>query len=325
LRVYIGESADAHNTKPGERAPSALLFFSEAPMSLINYADNLEEEGTFGDTAKTAWENALEEWLRYANRDLNTSYGYTVRLGDFEEFQRRISELEQHLEKRLPGEKEKIHQTKLNSLTADERRALEKNPIQRSPEEANAANSAEGKTKVTWEEVILQAPAAERTDLRRLNDELVELKHKVNTIDTYRDIVNYDYWWTRCQAEPTDTCLTARELLYQAGQAYKETKLFDAKKLYEDAFAKWRTVLDQYSVLRSSTIMADELVDEINKYKKVLGKIPGSKFPEKFVLQDMIDVNDGKPITIGNSPKATEPAPPAKNKGATKNNAKNAA
>ncbi|HTQ38035.1 MAG TPA: hypothetical protein VMJ32_03355, partial [Pirellulales bacterium] len=294
LRVYIGENAGAHVTKPGERAPSALLFFSEAAMSLINYADNLEVEGTFGDSAKAAWENASEEWVRYANRDLNTSYGYTVRLWDLEIFRKQAEDLKQQLEKLLPGQMEKIHQAKLAALTEDERRALAKKPTDRSPDENAAANAAEGKTKVTWEEVILQAPPQSRPEARTLNDELIELEHKINTIDTYRDIVNYNYWWARCQAEPKDDCLLARDLLYQAEEAYKDTKLFDAKKRYEDAFAKWRIVLDQYPVLRSSNIVADDLVDEINKYRKVIGKIPGSKFPDNFVLQDMIDLNEGK-------------------------------
>ena len=214
---------------------------------------------------------------------------------------------------------EKLHKTKLAALSDEERQALNKNPMQRTRDEANTANTAEAKTKVTWEEVILAAPAAERTEPRRINDELVELQHKANTIDTYRDIVNYDYWSARCQAEPTDACLSARDLLYQAGQAYKETKLFDAKKLYEDAFAKWRIVLDQSPVLRSSSIMADELVDEVNKYKKVLGKIPGSKFPDKFVLQDMIDLNAGKtPSDNSTSPAPEKTSPPEKKKAAKK-------
>ena len=157
-----------------------------------------------------------------------------------------------------------------------------------------AATAAESKTKVTWEEVILQAPSQQRLEARELNDELSELDHKINTIDTYRDIVNYNYWWAHCQAEPKEDCLAAHDLLYQADQAYKDTRLFDAKKLYEDAFAKWRIVLNQYPVLRSSNIMADDLVDDINKYKKLIGKIPGSKFPENFILQDMIDLNEGK-------------------------------
>jgi hypothetical protein len=271
----------------------------------------LEVEGTFGETAKTAWENASDEWLRYANRDLNTSYGYTVRLADLEILRHQIDELNQNLEKRLPGLMEQLRQTKLASLTDEERKALAKTPLQRSRDEINIASAAEAKTKVTWEEVILHASPNERADLRKLNDELIEAEHKANTTDTYRDIVNYDYWWARCQAEPTEACLSARDLLYQAEEAYKGTKLFDAKKLYEDAFAKWRVVLDQYPILRSSSIMADDLADEINKYKKVLGKIPGSRFPDKFVLQDMIDLNEGKPLPPSNTPKTpdTSPAP----------------
>jgi hypothetical protein len=36
------------------------------------------------------------------------------------------------------------------------------------------------------------------------------------------------------------------------------------------------------------------LVDEINKYKIAIGKIPGEKFPDNFILQDMVDLNEGK-------------------------------
>ena len=92
-------------------------------MSLINYADNLEVEGTFGDTAKSAWENASAEWYRYANRDLNTSYGYTVRLWDLELLRGQADELKQKLEKLLPGQMEKIHQSKLAALSEDESKA----------------------------------------------------------------------------------------------------------------------------------------------------------------------------------------------------------
>jgi hypothetical protein len=309
LRVYIGETGDAHVTKPGERAPSALLFFSESAMSLINYADNLEEEGTFGDTAKTAWNNALEEWKRYASRDLNTTYGYTVRLWDLELLRGQIADLKQKMEKLMPGQMEKLHQTKLAMLTADERQALDKEPSKRTSDESTTAMAAENKTKVTWEDVILESPPEVRAEARRMNDDVIDLEHRANTIDTYRDIVNYNYWWSRCQAEPTDACLQAREGLYLADQAYKDTKLFESKEKYENAFNQWRIVLDKYPVLRANTIMADDLVDEVNKYKKVLGKIPGSKFPDKFVLQDMIDLNDGKVLPASSSSTSTETKP----------------
>jgi len=128
-----------------------------------------------------------------------------------------------------------------------------------------------------------------------LADEIAELRQKTSTIDTYRDIVNYNYWLARCLSEPTDECLEARKLLFDAGQAYDvQGSLFDARDLYDKAFAKWRIVLDKFPVLRSNNIMADDLVDEINKYKKILGKIAGAKFPSPFILQDMIDLNEGK-------------------------------
>ncbi len=236
-----------------------------------------------------------------------------MRLADYDSLHQQIDDLKKNLESKLPGEMEKIHQEKVAALKEDEKAALEKKPQVRSQEEIGLAMSAEGKTKVTWPEVILRAPPEQRTELRKLNDELVEAQHKINTIDTYRDIVNYNYWDARCKAEPTEACLAARELVYQAQQAYKATKLFEAKKLYEEAFAKWRTVLDRYPVLRSSSIMADDLVDNINQYKKVLGKIPGSKFPEKFVLQDMIDLNDGKTLApAADGPHTPETSPAAK-------------
>ena len=46
-------------------------------------------------------------------------------------------------------------------------------------------------------------------------------------------------------------------------------------------------------MLRDNQIMADELNDEIDKYKKLLGQI-GVKLPDPFVLQDMLDLHEGK-------------------------------
>ena len=142
--------------------------------------------------------------------------------------------------------------------------------------------------------MALRSSPEQWPEARRLSDEIAELKQKISTIDTYRDIVNYNYWDTRAAAEPTKDCLEARDRLAQAGKVYEQGQLFEAKKKYEQSFEKWRKVLDDYPILRDNNIMADDLVDEINKYKKVIGKIPNTKFPEKFMLQDMIDLNEGK-------------------------------
>ena len=55
-------------TSPAKRPPARCCSSPKPPMALINYADTMEEEGTFGDTAKAAWENAAREWNDYTKR-----------------------------------------------------------------------------------------------------------------------------------------------------------------------------------------------------------------------------------------------------------------
>src|SRR5437762_6352078 len=110
----------------------------------------------------------------------------------------------------MPGEIEKIHQLRLSKLSAEERKALEKSPAERSPDESNLAGIAEVKSKVTWDDVVLRADESARPKVFALTQEIAELAQKNGTIDTYRGIVNYDYWWARCQSEPTEACLVAR-------------------------------------------------------------------------------------------------------------------
>ncbi len=194
-------------------------------MSLIHYGETMEEEGTFGEQAKGAWENAQQEWNRFATRDLSTAYNYSVQLRDLESVRKEMADLQQQLETLLPGQMEKIHQAKLAKLSDDERKALEKRPAERTPDESNLAGTADYKSKATWEEVADQAPEAVRPKARLLADEIAALKQKASTIDTFRDIVNYNYWLARVETEPTDDCLAARDTLYDAGVKYEEGDL----------------------------------------------------------------------------------------------------
>ncbi|HEY2761874.1 MAG TPA: hypothetical protein VGI75_14055, partial [Pirellulales bacterium] len=193
-----------------------------------------------------------------------------------------------------PGEMEKAKQEVRDKFTPEERAALAKKRADRDPDEQKLADEAGDKLNITWEQVVLRATPEQWPQARELSEEIAELKQKISTIDTYRDIVNYSYWDTRAAAEQTKDCLEARDLLAQADKDYEQGQLFKAKEAYEQSFEKWRKVLDAYPILRDNSIMADDLVDEINKYKKVIGKIPNTKFPDKFVLQDMLDLNEGK-------------------------------
>ena len=82
--------------------------------------------------------------------------------------------------------------------------------------------------------------------------------------------------------------------MYEAGQEQIEARPTKAKKLYEQSFAAWRKVLDRWQVLREDTLMAEDLSDVVDKYRDVLRQLAGdeAKFPEKFILQDMLDLNE---------------------------------
>ena len=51
-----------------------LIYRSSAPMCQMSYADNLEKDGTFGEVAKGAWVDAADEWHRYGDEDIPTSW-----------------------------------------------------------------------------------------------------------------------------------------------------------------------------------------------------------------------------------------------------------
>jgi len=61
-----------------------------------------------------------------------------------------------------------------------------------------------------------------------------------------------------------------------------------AKKAYEEAFAAWREVLDSSPVLKADDLTGDDLVEMIDRYRKVLDQLD-EKFPQPFILQDVLD------------------------------------
>jgi hypothetical protein len=294
LRVYIHGHQGASQTKPGERAPGPLLFHNNVPMALITYAETLEEEGVIGNEAKTAWQNAAESWGEYIKRDLQSSYGYSVQIANLEMFRGDIEKHEKALKELLPGTYEEIQKEKREKLTDTEKAVLAKQPAERTADETNIAYNAEQLSKVTWDEVALRAPADKREAARDHATAIADLEQQVNTIDTYRDIVNYNYWNERCRIEPTDAAIEARTAMRDAAAAHRKSDLLQAKELYEQSFKKWDEVLKDSPILRTNSIMADDICEEINKYKRVLGQLGSEELPKDFGLQDLIDLNEGK-------------------------------
>jgi hypothetical protein len=288
-----------------------VIFHSGPAKWQTNYASNLEIDGgldgkaVFGERARLAWDTAVREWEEFKKRDIPSSLGVNIRLGEFESLEARLAETTKQLEELDPEAREKLIEEKRKSLTDEERAALEVKAEDRSPEQGAAAYQAEVKLKPTPQEIVERVSEKNKTKAEELSKEITRLSDLVRVTRSNSDTIQLKYWYTRCEAERTPECLAARELMYKGNQAYLiDTDLETARKFYEESFQQWRVVLDKHPLLLSDRVVQDDLVGPdylpgaIRYYEQVLKKLD-EKFPEgkEFILHDLVlNANPDPPI-----------------------------
>lgn len=265
-----------------------LIFHSEPMMTAINYARALEDEGVFGEQGRNAWTLAGDEMRRYSGRDIPTSWDLPIRLGLEEEMRAQADRLGEQLEELMPGSFKALGKRLREALPEEERVALETSIMQRTEEQQRLGYEAEQKTTVTWPMVAREAPAEIRDQAIALAREYQEAFETAQIIRRYRDIVNFDFWRASCEAGITEDLLIAREATWRAQRDFENARLQPAKEAFEEAFAAWRRVLDEYAVLRNDDMTADDIKEVVDRYRQVLDQLDET-FPSPFILQDMLD------------------------------------
>jgi hypothetical protein len=268
---------------------TALIFHSEPMMAAINYARATEEDGTFGVAARDAWKLAGEEMVRFAMREIPTSWDVPIRLGLREDELARSDRIAAELEALLPGRFAALEQRLRDGLSTEQKQALATTPLERSEQQQQLVAAAEAATRVTWSMVAREAPADVQAKAKELARQHVEARETAEIIDRYRDIVNFDFWRAACEAEVTEPALLAREKIWEADREFENARLQPAKKAFEQAFAAWRQVLDAAPVLRQDKLTADDMRDIVDRYRKLLEQLD-EPFPKPFVLQDVLDL-----------------------------------
>ncbi|MCH5374700.1 MAG: hypothetical protein JJ992_12050, partial [Planctomycetes bacterium] len=187
------------------RGKSPLIFNADNPMSLINYASTIEDEGVLGETAMRAWHNGAEGWALYGQRQIPTSWGHNVRLADYDQISAEIDAMVKKLDDMVPGAREKIKQEKIDSLTPELRAAYEVPDDELTDDNYEAHYEAARKINVTHAEVAERAEESQKEKAVKLAARLEEFITLASRTSQYRNIVNYEYWETRCDAEQTRT------------------------------------------------------------------------------------------------------------------------
>ena len=298
------------------RGESPLLFYWHPVASLLNYAEAIESEGTFGEVAKDAWRKAATSWAEYSNRDLPTRMNNFARLSEMESYQEKSQQAQAELANVTPeGLREKILAERVAALPEETRDLYEMSPDSRTPEQSQMAAMLERDLAVSHLDLANRIEGPHRAQALQAAEEATYADNMAQIIDIDRGIVNFDFWNLRCEVEPTDEALSARKLLFDADNAFTSAQLLKAKGLYIAGMNGWRGVLDAHPKLIEHASITDELYEAIEHYRNVLNQLD-ERFPQPFVLQDVINANDlyrgdGPAAPVDSDKAAAEASDPA--------------
>lgn len=266
-----------------------LVFHAKPALCQINFAAALEEDGTFEERARVAWQKADNEWSAFALRQNPGTEGELLRIADLEVYAKSKQAADDALDALSPGLRETILAEKRAALTAKERQALDSAPAARTDDESRLAANAEPKLRVTNDEILVRLSADKRAKGQEFANESKKFEMWHNTTQNDIDSINFHYWKVRCKAESTPAALEARRLVYEANEAFvNDADLLTARQKFEQGFKEWRKVLNEFPDLVADSITGANMETQVQHYENVLKQLD-LPMPKNFILQDLVD------------------------------------
>ena len=316
------EAVNRDPSRLGRKSPR--IFFSSPAMSQMNYAEAIESEGYF-EKARRAWIAAAREWREFGELPIDHSTGVKLKLGEKAQLEKEVADLKAQLDGMQPNLREKLVEEKRAALTPEERALLDKPADKLTSDDYNKLYEVQAKVEVTDRDVadrIAKDHPDQAREALKLANELATANTQLQYTLNYRRDSNYDYWETRANFEQTANALDARERLYRARKAFLDGNLPEAKRLYQEGFAKWRMVIDEFpAILDDEATTGDDLIEYIKHYKEVLDQLDeqiGEDFPiwdviEKFDREQLFgeELAKHRQIQTGATPESTPPTAPA--------------
>jgi hypothetical protein len=286
------DSVDNKGFSLGRKSPRD--FYSSPAKSQMNYAEAIEEEGYF-PLARQAWIRAAEEWRQFGNTVIEHSTGVRMRLGSQQRLEDEVADMRARMDAMRPGTRDQLVQEKRQALTDEERQILDTPPEQLTPEQGEKLPALQEMTAVTDREVAerigREQPPDQKQALQLVN-ELDRTAQELQFTINYKRDANYDYWQNRADFEQTDDALAAREFMFRAREAFQEANLPEAKKLYQQGFAKWRQVIDEFPfIMEDDQTTGDDILEFVKKYREVLDQLD-ERLGDDFPLWDVIEKFD---------------------------------
>jgi len=276
-------------------------FFDSPARSQISYAEAIETEGVFGQLAKRAWQEGAKLWREYGEREMPSTEEFTIRLLDLKKWQDEEKQLRAELEAMSPGLEAKIKEQAVADFTPEQRAIYESPPANPTPAESKLQQEVTEATDVTLGEIasrIAEDQPDQAAEVRRLATGIENARRRISSIESNRDVSNYEYWRIRCDLEQTPEALDARRLAHEANRQFEEGDLLGAKDLYERSFDNWSKALAQFPELPMDSTTGSDIVDVVGEYVLVLNqmdlRLSDEEVADRFALWDLVRANDGQ-------------------------------
>ena len=158
---------------------SPLVYEDNAHHQKINYAKALSEEGVLDEKHRYAWSMAFDEWTDFGKRDIATTWGTLIRLGDFQMYAQQRKDANDRLGDLQPGLRDELRKEQYAKLTTKEREAYEKPFEERNQQEYADALSAEKKLEFRASEFMARLPQNLRPEARKVTRQIEELDERL--------------------------------------------------------------------------------------------------------------------------------------------------
>ncbi len=275
-------------------------FYRMGPMWQINFAQAIATDGYLRDPAKFAWIKSAEQWNRYGNRIMRSTWGEDLKMNDIEQANKKVAEAKAALMDFCKEKAQSMREERMNLLTEAQAEALKIPDLERTAAQVFSAMEAENKLNVPYKDLAAAMPPEKQARAAELALKVTEAETFVTHVEVYRNQVNYQYWDMRCTAEQTEDALEARAALYEANKLLDDAQLDGAMAKFMIAFNRWNDLFNRFPAM-----MTDESAEEVSKAIKLYRERSDNGLPSDFVLNDFIRFREEYEAT-GSDPRLTQ-------------------
>ncbi|TWU57617.1 IRE (iron responsive element) [Rubripirellula reticaptiva] len=285
-RLWLNRGYEMVDAGVKIRRQTPINFYETGPKWRFQHAEAIEKEGILDERAQNAWEMAAEDWSSFGNRSIPTTSPFTIKLDQLDVLERqkeeKIEQLRELVKEEFDAETKRLY----DALPEVLKETYNKPREEMTHNDKEMYVSIKGGLVPNLPALARAADPAVRLRAIEIVGELDDLEERLIKTRGYRTQINYPYWKSLAQAEQEERTVRARRLIYEAEKANEDAELDKAIALYEESFAVWAEIFDDYPLLTVDDT-AQDLFESLKRYSIA---IDSEEMPEDFPLRTFVEL-----------------------------------